>query len=81
MRLAASLRDEVTAARHKLPLRLRSPLLAGVNALADRISTCIRVQVVTVQSPPAKGPGPKPPHGPPGHGHGHGDHHGGGNDQ
>jgi hypothetical protein len=77
MRLAASLRDEVTASRHKLPLRLRSPLLTGVNALADRISTCTRV--VTVPTPP-KGPppkGPKPPHGPPGH-HKHGD---GGNGQ
>lgn len=71
MRLAASLRTEVTASRHKLPLRLRSPLLTGVNALADRVSTCTRV--VTVQIPakgpaPPKGPKPKPPHGPPGHG-------------
>ena len=75
MRLAASLRAAVTAFRHKLPLGLRSPLLTGVNALADRISTCTRV--VTVQTPtkpkppgPPKGPKPKPPHGPPGHGKG-----------
>ena len=75
MRLAASLRAEVTAFRHKLPLGLRSPLLTGVNALADRISTCTRV--VTMQTPtkpkppgPPKGPKPKPPHGPPGHGKG-----------
>ena len=72
MRLAASLRDEVSASTHRLPVRLRSPLLTGVNALADRISTCTRV--VTVPTPP-KGPwppskGPKPPHGPPGHKHG-----------
>jgi hypothetical protein len=73
MRLAASLRDEISASRHKLPMRLRTPLLTGVNALADRISTCTRV--VTVQTPPTKGPPPKgpkpkPPHGP-------GDKHGG----
>lgn len=73
MRLAASLRDEVTASKHKVPLRLRSPLLTGVTALADRISTCTRV--VTVPTPPPKGPKPKPPHG---H-HKHAD--GGGNDQ
>jgi hypothetical protein len=82
MRLAASLREEVTAARHKLPVRLRSPLLTGVSSLADRISTCTRVQVVTVQTPAPKGPKPKPPHGPPGQGrHHHGKHHGDGNDQ
>ena len=78
MRLAASLRDEVTASRYKLPVRLRSPLLTGVNSLAARISTCTRV--VTVQTPQPKGPppkGPKPPK-PPKHGH---DKHGGdGND-
>jgi hypothetical protein len=76
MHLAASLRAEVAAARHKLPLRLRSPLLTGVNALAARISTCTRV--VTVPAQPPKGPEPKPkppkPHAPPGH-----DKHGGGN--
>jgi hypothetical protein len=80
MRLAASLRNEVSASRHEVPPRLRAPLLTGVNALADRISTCTRV--VTVQTPPEvplKGPKPKPPHGPPKHGRGHGD--GGGNDQ
>ena len=76
MRLAATLRDEVSASRRKLPPRLRTPLLRGVNALADRISTCTRV--VTVPAQP-KGPKPKPPHGSPGHGHGHGD--GGGNEQ
>jgi hypothetical protein len=82
MRLAASLREEVTAARHKLPLRLRSPLLTGVNSLADRISTCIRVRVVTVQTPAPPGPKPKPPHGPPGHDkHHHEKHRGDGNDQ
>jgi hypothetical protein len=71
MHLAASLRDEVTASRYKLPTRLRTPLVTGVNSLADRVSTC--THVVTVQTPPAKGPppkGPKPPHGPPDHKHG-----------
>lgn len=82
MRLAASLREEVTAARRKLPLRLRSPLLTGVNALADRISTCTRVRVVTVQTPPPKGPKPKPPLGPPGRDkHRPGKHRGDGNDR
>jgi hypothetical protein len=79
MHLAASLRNEVAADRHKLPVRLRSPLLTGVNALADRISTCTRV--VTVQSPPPKGPKPSHnPHGPGGP-HGHDNQGDGGNGQ
>jgi hypothetical protein len=75
MRLAQSLRDEVSSSGHKVPLRLRTPLLTGVNSLADRISTCTRVVTVPQtppKGPPHKGPGPKPkpPHGPPGHKHG-----------
>jgi hypothetical protein len=76
MRLAASLSADVAASRHKLPVRLRSPLLTGVNDLADRISTCTRVVTVPVQPKPPKGPKPppkpKPPklH-PPGHDKGH----------
>lgn len=77
LQLAGSLRDRVVAAEQEVPLRLRSPLLTGVNALADRI-TC-------TPPPPRKPPGkphkpPKPPpddhghHGPPKHG-------GDGNDQ
>ena len=66
MRLAASLRTDVAASRHKLPLRLRSPLLTGVNHLAARISTCTRIVTEPVQPKPPKGPKPKPPH-PPGH--------------
>jgi hypothetical protein len=85
MRLAASLRDEVSASSHKVPVRLRTPLLTGVNALAERISTCTRV--VTVQTtpqppkkgPPPKKPAPKPKPKPP-HGHDH-KHGGDGNDQ
>jgi hypothetical protein len=76
MRLAASLSAEVAASRHKLPVRLRSPLLTGVNDLADRISTCTRIVTVPVQPKPPKGPKPPPkpkppkPH-PPGHDKGH----------
>lgn len=69
MRLAASLSAEVAASRHKLPLRLRSPLLTGVNDLAARISTCTRVVTVPVQPKPPKGPKPKPPHEPGHKGH------------
>jgi hypothetical protein len=70
MRLAASLRAEVAASRQKLPLRLRSPLLTGVNDLADRISTCTRVVTVPEQPKPGKGPKPKPlPHEPGHKGH------------
>jgi len=74
LHLANALRSDVIATQHKLPLRFRTPLLTGVNALADRI-TC----APTVQTPPKKPP--KPPHehhG--GHGH-HGHGGGGGNDQ
>ena len=73
MHLAASLRSEVAASRHELPLRLRRPLVTGVNALAARVSTCTRVVTVPVQPKPPKGPKPKPPehHGP--HGHHKGD--------
>src|SRR5438477_10404871 len=38
MHLAASLRSEVAASRHELPLRLRRPLVTGVNAPAARAS-------------------------------------------
>lgn len=76
MHLANSLRAQVFAAAHSVPVRLRSPLVAGVNALANSL-TCT---VTTVQTVPQK---PKPP---PKHDHhdehGHGHHkHGGGNDQ
>jgi hypothetical protein len=71
--LAVSLRNDVRASQSKVPRRLRSALLTGVESLADR-TTCTRI--VTVQTPPAKHepPKPKPPphHEPPGH-HKHGD--------
>ena len=70
LRLARSLRAEVSAKRQELPLRLRAPLVTGVKALAGRI-TCV---------PPTTSPKPKPPP-KPDHGHkkhGHGDHHGDG---
>lgn len=83
--LAASLRDDVVTSQSRVPRRLRSSLLAGVNSLADRTS-CTRV--VTVPAPPAKGPPPKGPepkppkqHEPPGHHHHGNDGNGGGNDQ
>jgi hypothetical protein len=64
--LAASLRDDVIAAEAKVPTRLQSALVAGVNSLADRIEC--NPAPVTVTTPP-----PKPPkrghHRPPGHGH------------
>jgi hypothetical protein len=52
-RLADSLRGQVIAAEHKLPLRLRSPLVTGVNALADRL-TCSVTTVTTVPKKPPK---------------------------
>lgn len=55
--LAASLRDDVVTSQGKVPRRLRSALLTGVNSLADR-TTCIHV--VTVPTHPEK-PGPKEP--------------------
>jgi hypothetical protein len=69
MHLAASLRTEVAGSRHKLPRRLRSPLLTGVNALATRVGTCTPVVTKPVQPKPPKGPKHEPPkhHGPPGH--------------
>ena len=77
MHLASSLRTEVALSRHKLPLRLRTPLLTGVNALADRVSTCTPVVTAPVQPKPPKGPKPEPPkhHGPPGHDKGDGKGH------
>ena len=70
LQLARSLREDVRVAELKLPLRLRSPLVVGVDSLVNRL-TC--VPAVTA-SPPAK----PPKHGPHDHGHhdhGHG-HHG-----
>jgi hypothetical protein len=71
--LASSLRDEVIAAEGRVPTRLRSALVSGVNALADRI-TC----TVTVQSPPSQQP--KPPHEKPPPKHDDHHHHGHGGD-
>jgi hypothetical protein len=74
LRLADSLRAQILASEHKLPPRLRSPLVTGVNALVDRL-TCT---VTTTTKPPPKQPGQKHDH----HDHGkhkHGD--GGKNDQ
>lgn len=74
LQLAAALRDDVIAKESEVPTRLRSPLLAGVNALADRIVCQVPPQTVTVPpKKPPKHPGPpKPPH--------KHDHHGRGGD-
>jgi hypothetical protein len=64
LRLANALRTQVAATEQKVPLRLRSPLVTGVNALAARI-TCTPP---TVKKPPKP---PKPPDK-----HGKHDHHG-----
>ena len=75
--MADSLRDQVRAAEHKLPLRLRSPLMIGVDRLADGL-TCTVTTVETVPQKPQPRPKPKPPgdkhgrHDDHGH-HGHGD--------
>jgi hypothetical protein len=58
LQLAASLRDDVIAKESQVPSRLQSPLLAGVNALADRI-VC---QVTVPPKKPPKPPEHKPPH-------------------
>jgi hypothetical protein len=68
LRLAARLRDVVIRSEGQVPARLRAPLVAGVNALADR-TTC--------PPPPVK---PKPPP-PKDHGHHHHHGHGDGGDQ
>jgi len=73
--LAGSLRDDVIAATSRIPLKLRQPLLASVNALANRITCVPPTDTVTVATHPKphpeqpkkkKEPHPKPPkkHGP-----------------
>jgi hypothetical protein len=75
LRLADSLRGEVIAAESELSSRFRSPLLVGVNALADRL--ICTPPPVTVQPPP---PAPQGPHGHQDNGNGNGgDNNGGGN--
>ena len=72
LQLAASLRNDVIAKRSQVPSRLQSPLLAGVNALANRIVCQVPPQTLTV--PPKEPPKhPKPPH--------KHDHHGPGGDK
>jgi hypothetical protein len=78
LHLAGALRDEVAAARREVPLRLRSPLLSGVQALADRITCTPPPPVVKPKEPPKPPMPPKDDHG---H-HGHHKHDGGeGNDR
>jgi len=58
LHLATSLRADVVESEHKLPLRLRSPLIAGVSSLADRIKC---TPVVTNPTPPEKPKEPQEP--------------------
>ncbi len=68
LQLASSLRADVVSSQQRVPSRLRSALLTGVNALADRI-TC--TPAPTQPTKPPKGPKPPKPH----------DHHGPGDDK
>ena len=72
--LAASLQSEVEQSQHKLPLRLRTPLVTGVTALAAR-TTCTPVVVPPAhkKEPPPKG---HEKGGDKGHDHGHDKGHG-----
>jgi hypothetical protein len=67
LRLAKSLRNQVLASERELPARLRSPLVTGVNALADRLTCTVTTTVETVPQEP------KPPDK---HKEDHKDHHG-----
>jgi hypothetical protein len=74
--LANALQADVVAKAHRLPFRLRAPLVTGVTSLAGRL-TCRTT--VTVETTPENAPGkhkasPKPGHHPPHKGH---DKHGG----
>jgi hypothetical protein len=64
--MAAALRTDVIDKESQVPARLQPALLAGVNALADRIVCQASPQTVTV-------PQPKPPKPPDKHDH-HGHH-------
>jgi hypothetical protein len=78
LHLASVLRDDVVAAQREVPLRLRSPLLADVKALAGRITCTPPPPVVKPKKAPKP---PKPPHEDHAH-HGHHKHDGGeGGDQ
>ena len=79
--LAVSLRTQVMQKRHLLPLRLRSPLLTGLDSLVAR-TTCTPPAPAPPSTQPSKPHGPpEPPHKPHDHGdhghHGHGGDHGG----
>jgi hypothetical protein len=76
--LARSLRSRVVATERRVPVRLRSPLMTGVNALVSRL-TCTPPPAPTTPKEPPKPP--EPPHDKHDD-HGHHDHHGkGGKDK
>jgi hypothetical protein len=58
--LAAALRTDVIEKEAQVPARLQPALLAGVNALADRIVCQAPPQTVTVPSTKSQKPPPKP---------------------
>jgi hypothetical protein len=68
-RLAATLRNEIVAQKGRVPARLRSPLVTGANALADRITCTVLPQTATAGPP--KAPEPPKPHDDHGHNHDH----------
>jgi hypothetical protein len=74
--LAVSLRRQVIDQEHNLPLRLRSPLVTGVDSLVAR-TTCTQTAPAPPSTVPSKPQGPPKPHKP----HGHHGHHGHGKDQ
>lgn len=73
--LAVSLRKEVRQREHELPLRLRSPLVTGLDSLVAR-TTCTQTVPIPPSTAPSKPHGPPKPHKPHDH-HGHGKDHGG----
>jgi hypothetical protein len=67
LQLARSLRHDVVESRQRLPVRLRSPVLLGVRALAERLRcTPPAVRVKTSPPKPRKPEPPPKPHGPAG---------------
>lgn len=76
--LAVSLRTQVMQKQHLLPLRLRSPLVTGIDSLVAR-TTCTPKPPAPRPTSPAKPRGPPKPPKP--HDHGHHGHHGHGGDQ
>jgi hypothetical protein len=71
LQLGRALRADVARRKRELPLRLRSPLVTGVNDLVARL-TCPPPTTAAVTTTPK--PHPKPPQKPDHHEHGHHGH-------